>query len=199
MLQTFARKRSQPMSYVMNSKDFIFDEFRRLDDHSIMIAFRGDLTPQLTEALLELADHKLCNFRCALTTRKRAFHILVECVQNLIKHTIDGGDCGADSALSNGMIMVTANGNSVRILTGNSILKNQIRPLKDKLSTLKSVSKDSLRTHYQEQLVHGKMSPNGGAGLGFIDIARKSSHQFEYDFTPIDDNRSFFTFNVQVA
>lgn len=66
-------------------------------------------------------------------------------------------------------------------------------------NTSKKLGKEVIRKEYQEQLVNGKLSEVGGAGLGFIDIARKSGKQMEYCFSPKDDERLFFTFNVKVS
>ena len=39
----------------------------------------------------------------------------------------------------------------------------------------------------------------GGAGLGFIDIARKTGNPLEYHFERIDKNNSFFLFKTTMS
>ena len=43
------------------------------------------------------------------------------------------------------------------------------------------------------------MSKKGGAGLGFIDIARKSGNKLEYHFEKINDDYYFFIINSQIS
>jgi hypothetical protein len=43
------------------------------------------------------------------------------------------------------------------------------------------------------------MSSKGTAGLGMIDIARKSGEKLEYDFQPINDKTTFFSLTVKIA
>ena len=38
----------------------------------------------------------------------------------------------------------------------------------------------------------------GGAGLGLIDIARKTEQKLEYQFLPIDDDSYFFILKVEI-
>ena len=45
----------------------------------------------------------------------------------------------------------------------------------------------------------GELSSKGGAGLGLIDIAKKTGNKFEYHFLPIDDNFSFFILISKVS
>ena len=43
------------------------------------------------------------------------------------------------------------------------------------------------------------ISDKGGAGLGFIDIARKTGSPLEYHFEPLDDKNSFFLLKTSIS
>ena len=45
----------------------------------------------------------------------------------------------------------------------------------------------------------GRLSEKGGAGLGFIDIARKTGNQLEFHFLPIDEGSSFFLLTSSIS
>jgi hypothetical protein len=45
----------------------------------------------------------------------------------------------------------------------------------------------------------GRLSEKGGAGLGFIDIARKTGNKLEFHFLPIDEESSFFLLTSSVS
>ena len=55
-----------------------------------------------------------------------------------------------------------------------------------------------LKQLYKTVLTEGKFSAAGGAGLGLIDIGRKSSEPLEYGFIPFNENYSFFSLNVKI-
>ena len=175
----------------------IFEQFGQFSDDSVMLAFRGAVSEGLLDALLEIAEQKLLYIGCETKTKKKAFNILVECLQNLSKHANEQGALA--NADSNDIIIMLAGKDGIRIATGNKIDKDQCMPLQNRLEHLKKLGKDVIRKEYQEQLVNGKLSEVGGAGLGFIDIARKSGKQMEYCFYPLDEERLFFTFNVKVS
>ena len=173
----------------------IFEEFSRFNDDSVMLAFRGEVSGTLLDSLLEIAEKRLHHLGCEKPTRKKAFNILVECLQNLFVH-------GNEDILEeepSGVIIMMASDDGISIATGNSIHKNAAEMLKSRLERLEALPKELIREEYKEQLVNGKFSNVGGAGLGFLDIARKSGRQMEYQFSPIDDERLFFTFNVKVS
>ena len=51
---------------------------------------------------------------------------------------------------------------------------------------------------YKKQLREGTLSEKQGAGLGLIDIARKSTSKLHYQFIPLDEGHSFFILKVEI-
>ena len=78
------------------------------------------------------------------------------------------------------------------ITTGNVVDNVNIPPLKELLEKINSLSKDELKAFYKKVLAEGEMSDKGGAGLGLIDMARKSGNKLFYKFRKIDDTHSYF-------
>ena len=58
--------------------------------------------------------------------------------------------------------------------------------------------KDELKEFYKTVLNEGTMSSKGTAGLGMIDIARKSGQELKYEFTPIHEHLTFFSLSVRI-
>ena len=67
-----------------------------------------------------------------------------------------------------------------------------------KLQKINSLDKEHLREYYREVLGNGAITEKGTAGLGMIDIARKSGNKLEYEFLEIDKYFSFFSLNVKI-
>ena len=43
------------------------------------------------------------------------------------------------------------------------------------------------------------LTHKGGAGLGFVDMARKSGQKLHFDFEPIDEHFSFFSLKTIIS
>ena len=61
-----------------------------------------------------------------------------------------------------------------------------------------AIPKEDLGDLYRSVLDYGSVSNSGGAGLGFIDIARKSDSPLTYTLDKIDDNTYFFTLEISI-
>ena len=76
--------------------------------------------------------------------------------------------------------------------------KKNVEKLDQRLKKINSLDKEDLRDYYREVLGNGSVSNKGTAGLGMIDIARKSGNKLEYEFLDIDEEFSFFSLNVKI-
>ena len=85
------------------------------------------------------------------------------------------------------------------IMTGNHIDKSKVQKLKDKIDMVNNMSKEELKTKYREVLNNEEITDKGGAGLGIIDIARRSGEKLDYEFKDVDNNHSYFSLRVKVS
>ena len=66
-------------------------------------------------------------------------------------------------------------------------------------SELQHASKEELKLIYKERRKSGPDQHSlGGAGLGIIDMFRKSVLPLEYKFYPLNENESLFCYKVSV-
>jgi Family of unknown function (DUF6272) len=97
-----------------------------------------------------------------------------------------------------GMLTVGIDDGHYFVMSGNKLPSAKVEKLRSKLENLQSMNQDELKQYYKEQRRMEPDSDSKGAGLGFIEMARKVSKNIEFDFHKIDDENSFFTFKATV-
>ena len=129
--------------------------------------------------------------------KKRVFNVLVECFQNLYHHIEQITEKEEHILVQkSALIMVRYEDDKIIVRTGNYIKNEGISDLKSRLSMVNDLSQEELRKLYQDKLLNNSLSNKGTAGLGLIDIARKSKNKLGYEFISINDKCSFFCLNV---
>jgi hypothetical protein len=88
--------------------------------------------------------------------------------------------------------------NKFFVISGNIVSMQSEKDLREKLDHLNTLDNKELRTMYKHIIQNTEFTEKGGAGLGFIDIMRKSQSKLNYHFTPINAIHSFFTFKVNI-
>lgn len=83
------------------------------------------------------------------------------------------------------------------ISVGNVVKEDAKTSLQHRIDELNEMDQDTLKQLYKQTLREGSFSEKGGAGLGLIEIARKSSDKLVYSFDSLTDSTYFFTFKVK--
>lgn len=128
--------------------------------------------------------------------KKRIFTILVEGLQNVTRHQeIDGKNVSMDQA---GIFIIQNRADGYYITTGNPILNENIPTLTRQLEKINGLDPEELKLFYKEVLNDNKISNKGGAGLGLIEMARKSGNKLDFDFSEINEKYSYFYMSTKV-
>lgn len=149
------------------------------------ILYKGSLDHDMMRIFTDLAKKKMIAQGININIVKRTYHILVESLQNISRHSIDSNE----STFGNGIFLFTQNEEYLILFTGNLVLKSKKEILEKYINDINAMDKDQLREYRRVKMRDGLWSEKGGAGLGLIDIARKSDEKLEYDFTPADDDK----------
>ncbi len=179
----------------------INEYYEKLNGGDVLLAYKGSITSDLISNVLEVVEAKLDDLSESSKIRKKVYNVLVESLQNLYHHIEELPDrMKADFESKFGVLVVSRVDNNIyKITTGNFVNSGKIKPLKDKIDKINSLSKDELKDMYKFILNHQKLSAKGGGGLGLVDIARKTGNKLEYSFEIFEKDYYFFNLDVYVS
>jgi uncharacterized protein YoxC len=174
--------------------------FSQLNNTDTMISFKGIITSDVINHVLESVEAKLVEFQEDSKIQKKIYNVLVESLQNLYHHVeeVPQSLSGANESKF-ALVVIKHQNNGYKITTGNFVSSNRIKPLKDKIDKINSLSQDELKDLYKFILNHQKLTAKGGGGLGSVDIARKTGHKFEYSFLNVNSDYYFFNLDIYVS
>jgi hypothetical protein len=129
------------------------------------------------------------------------FSIFVELFENIIRYGVDcfSSDIEFDcKRYPYGIISASKNGDLFTIQSGNIISIEQRNKLKQYIHSINVMDPQSIRTFYREKRKNKCDSESKGAGLGLLEIVRKSSQPIQYSFQKIDETFHFFTLTAVI-
>jgi hypothetical protein len=174
----------------------IFDLYKSMEENKVMLSFKGIITVELMSSILQIMESKMEFMDETPRVKRKVYNVLVECLQNLYHH-VDKNE--EDELKRTSIFMIIKDGEEYAIQTGNFLLPQHVDDLRGKLELINDMDRDELKTYYKEVLSNGVYSSKGTAGLGMIDMARKSGRKLEFNFENVDENNSFFSLTVKVA
>jgi hypothetical protein len=180
---------------IKNSIGFrLFEEMQR---DNLNYIYRGLFTQSITDSILSLTETNLDKAGEDQKIKKRVFTIMVEGLQNITRHQeVTGNDTIEDK---NGIFIIQNKHEKYYITTGNPILKKNISTLTDQITKINSFDPEELKVYYKQVLNDNIISDKGGAGLGLIEMARKSGNKLMFEFVNLSENYSYFYLNTEIA
>jgi hypothetical protein len=84
------------------------------------------------------------------------------------------------------------------ILTGNYITHDKADVLKKRIDEITAFNDEELQKYYIQSLDKDELPKQGGAGLGLIDIIRRSKHNVSFNFKEVDEKYQRFNLLIKV-
>lgn len=170
--------------------DFAYQLYKTMKTNEISLVYEGEVTQEITKTFTSLTEKSLAKSEESNQVQRKVFNVMVECLQNISKHGDSVNEDG--EADRRGIVMVSKGNDSYNIITGNVIKNTKIPELTKNLEMVNSLDKDGLSELYKKQIKEGRISDKGGAGLGLIDIAKKTGSKLSYQFKALNEELSFF-------
>ena len=167
--------------------EFSLSLFDDLQENKISYIHIGNFNREVADAVLSLTEKNLQTEEQSSKMIKKVFSIMVESIQNITRHQTKQPN---EDAL--GLFLIKKSNDRYYITTGNSVERRNIGDIEKLINNVNLLDKDELKSYYKKILNEGVFSDKGGAGLGFVDMARKSGNKLSYKFIDINKTKSYF-------
>jgi len=150
--------------------------------HELMISrgtffcYAGPLSEEVLTSITKVVKDQLADSESAVSIRNKVFSIFVEQAQNIIRYSgsrVDQSGVGSVSISNTDAGFLLEAINEIETTDEARVCKV--------LAELKAMDPSQLKAAYRERIKSGPPQGSVGAGLGFIEIARRSS-RFDFSF-----------------
>lgn len=161
---------------------------------SSFYSYRGTMLEHFTAAILDLGELvKKGNGQEKLTIKKRAPFLMVECFQNILRHGVH-----ESSGEAKGYFGFYSSPEFFTINTINEINDSSVDSLSKLLDEINQSSDEEKKQRYMEIMQNENFGDEGGAGLGLIEISRKSGSKLEYEMEKKQEAKTCFHQQVSI-
>ncbi|VXD19355.1 SiaB family protein kinase [Marinoscillum sp. 108] len=174
-----------------------------MDEENLNIVYLGRVTQSTIDGIADMTKEGISEKGENSLVTKRVYHVMIESLQNICKHADSKASYTSDSLeeglAKEGVFLIGDNETEYFVTTGNRIsMPNAIR-LRDVLDKINELDRDEIKALYKTAMMNSELSEKGGAGLGFIDMAKKTGTKYEYYFEPLDNESCFFILTIRIS
>ncbi len=170
------------------------------DEKGIFFSLSGPVSQELIVEIGDILKQKMKFEDASKSTILKVFSLLIEQSQNIIHHSVEKipPKPHNDEVLHFGIITVGFTEGHYYVIAGNLINNKDIDKLENKLKKITIMNQDQLKVYYKSERKKERDQQSKGAGLGFIEIARKACKPLEYRFEKINPDHSYFTLKTVI-
>jgi hypothetical protein len=179
--------------------NYIYDLHRTMMSQKLILVYDGDFTQETTKSILAMAERNLDSSGEESGIKRKVFNVMVEALQNIVKHSSEDGLSAGSLVSKSAIFMISKDEKKYCVMTGNPIPKPAVAKLTANLTDLNTKDKEGLKEMYKGIIKNTQISDKGGAGLGFVDMARKSGEKLEFSFDAMNAEYDFFCLKINIS
>ena len=161
-----------------------------------ILKYQGPLTFSTIDWLLSEFKMAATDNELSFKTYKKMISIMIEALENITKYS-DQFKCNGDE---HGELCpschIKSNSSTIELITRNPVKIKDVDSLRNKIDNVNNQNREELKELYRSTITNGEFSAKGGAGLGFIEMAKTAGNKLEYSFEDLTKEYSLYTFRV---
>ena len=166
------------------------------DDGIVFLTYGGFLTQALIVGMTEALEKESELHDISMSVSSNILTIFIELSQNMMNYS-KSKLASTDGFDPKGLVVVgyDVENNSYYIFSRNIVSKQDKENIQPKVEQIQPMNRDELKKLYRELRKSGKGKHDKGAGIGFVEIARRCD-DMEYSFTQISEDKHYFAFKA---
>jgi len=168
-------------------------------EEGIVFSFSGMISQSLTSFMVETAKSQLEEKGEDSKKIGNMFSIAIEQLQNIMSYSKDKDMTGINKYISPGVLIIGIDKdlNKYYVHSSNEMEANDKDKVSQKIDHINSLERSELRKYLREKLRSAEDKHERGAGVGFIEMAKRSSEKLKYYFEEID-GKTFFHISAYI-
>lgn len=165
----------------------------------ILLSFGGPFSQGMIEEIGSALQSYLAVAHNPPARNSSVFSVFIEQTQNIRNYIKKNRiDEFSDPGHGFGIVVIGSEDDHIFISSGNLIFSRDVPSLCERIEAVNSLDREELVARYKTVLREKHDKETGGAGLGFMEMARRASRPLEYSSRKVDGEYDFFTLNVVI-
>jgi hypothetical protein len=180
----------------MQNADEIYNIHRKISDNNILLAYTGNFSTKVINALVLSVKLKLKETEKLLQLQKKVYSVIAECLETILR--------GYNFTLTptknvnpRAIFTLSVHNDCYHISCGKYIFAENTEFYTKQIDTINAQNRDGKKQLYREYITSASMDVYN-TDLAMVDIAIKSNNILTYEFKDVDEFTSFFILNVTV-
>lgn len=179
----------------------LYNFYKNIKNEKIVFCYSGPISQATIEGIGNTLRLDLKMEEADMNSSQKIFSVFIEQMQNVLNYSEEKiiNDKEIEKELRIGVLVIGQEGDNFYVYCGNKIYNKDIDRVQRKIDEISELNQEQLKELYKKRRKSEPEEGSKGAGLGLIEMARKSGRPIGYSFEKLDGEFSFFSIKVLVA
>lgn len=170
----------------------LFEYYTNMDDNRVLVSFKGPISKDILVEMGSFVKKQLASDHEV----KRVFSVFVEMTQNVLRHSDERDVANGNTGV--GVVLLSEQKDEYTISSGNLVNRDNCEKLSKHCEQINELDEAGLKDAYKKQRKAERIDDSQGAGLGIIDIRRKSNNRIQCKVMPFSEEKDFLVLTAKV-
>ena len=176
----------------------MFDFYKDFSEEKISLTYLGIFNDKITDMLIELSEEYTSKKENLKKISKKTSFLIAESFQNVIRHGVTSKISYNDKNETKDFFQISVFEDRLLISSVNLIENRFVEKFEQEIEQINSLDQNQLKDFHLKLLENNQMSDKGGAGLGIIEMVRKSGLPLKKKFVPVSKDISLAILSLEV-
>jgi hypothetical protein len=167
--------------------------YDKMVSHQFVVSIMGLFDQELLLSLINITDKKLSNLEVQGSIKKKIFHFMIECSQNLLKVE------KTNPHAHNNIFLIGQEGDDYTVYLGSAISKKNLVPVLETIEHVNTIEAIDIKKKYYDELTSNEFVDQNFLLLSLLSISKKTRKKIDYDLIHIDEQSSFLYFKMTMT
>ncbi|MCE3226840.1 MAG: hypothetical protein K0S32_1391 [Bacteroidetes bacterium] len=161
--------------------------------HQFVVSIMGNIDQHLLLSLLKITDKKLSKMEVDQTMKKRIFHFMIECAQNLSK--IDKHQ----EHQNNSIFLIGKKNEDYMVHIGSIIKSSEKDNIIEIIEQVNAIESDEIKANFYKELTNHEIAQINPFLISLLGISKRNREKIQYESIKVDEQNYFLSFKSTIS
>jgi len=163
-----------------------------------VLHYKGHLTFERIGILLNDLKKNKAAFHIHPVLYKKLLTLMIEVLENVLKYSDHFEDFATEQPEFLPEFELIREKHGFTLISRNPVLAVDSDIITERINKINASDEEELKKYYRETITNGMFTEKGGAGLGFIEMAKITAHPLAFEFQEVSEAYNLFKLKLYI-
>ncbi len=163
----------------------------KMNHHKFLIAYMGTFNQGILKSMMNVLERKLDSSEQNINVKKKIFHFMVECVQNI---------CGTENKnyAAKFIFLIGKGKEGYSIFSAGTFSSERADKIKKHIDFINGLKRETMKETLYKELLSDTVDPDKMLMISLLDISKRTGQKLSYEVKE-KDNDCYLSFSTTIS